>query len=82
MKAIRTRYHGASNVKGSRISATDGEAYPGHRLIMPYDAALNSADMHRKAAYAFRDKLGWKGELIGGGFQNDVYWVFTVLFGE
>ena len=76
MKAIRTRYHGPSNVKGSRISATDGERYPGHTLVMSYDAALNSDDMHRKAAYACRDKMGWKGELTGGGFQNDMYWVF------
>ena len=76
MKAIRTRYHGASNVKGSRISATDGERYPGHTLVMSYDGALNSDDMHRKAAYAFRDKMDWKGELTGGGFQNDMYWVF------
>jgi hypothetical protein len=77
MKAIRTRYHGPSNVKGSRISATDGELNRRPRTIyLSYDDALNSEDMHRKAAYAFRDKMQWKGELIGGGFQNDMYWVF------
>lgn len=73
MKAIRTRYHGPSNVKGSRISATDGDR---NKIVQSYDSALNSEDAHRKAAYALRDKMKWKGELIGGGFQNDMYWVF------
>ena len=76
MKAIRTRYHGPSNVKGARISATDGERCAGHTLVMPYDHSLNSDELNRKAAHAFRDWKGWKGELTGGGFQNDMYWVF------
>lgn len=69
-QAIRTRYHGATNYKGSRISA----AYEGGRIIMSYDSSLNSDDNHRVAAVKLAEKLGWRTDMIGGYFGNDVYW--------
>lgn len=76
MKAIRTKYIGPSNVKGSRLSATTGET--GQRIIMTWDDALNSSDMHAKGARALADKFGWQGELIGGGFPDGtMVWVFA-----
>ena len=74
MKAIRTRFYGATNHRGSRIVATDGNR---NSYSIPYPHELNSDEAHRKAAYALRDKMAWKGELIGGGFKNDEYWVFA-----
>ena len=73
MQAIVTRYHGPTNTRGSRISAT---AANGERIYLPYDDSLNSDDMHRKAAYALRDKMGWSGEMVGGGLQKGMCWVF------
>lgn len=73
MRAIRTRYHGATNVKGSRISACDSE---GFRVILSYDHALNGDENHKRAAYALRDKMKWRGEMVGGSFGHDMYWVF------
>jgi hypothetical protein len=75
MKAIRTKYIGPSNVKGSRLSATTGER--GQRLIMSWPSELNSGEAHARGARALADKMGWKTELIGGGFPDGtMVWVF------
>ncbi len=73
MKAIETRYHGPTNFKGSRINARANDV---STIFLSYDSALNSDDMYRFAAYALRDKMGWKGELIGGSIKNSMVWVF------
>lgn len=58
MKAIRTRFFGASNVKGSRVRASDGD---GNSVTLGYDHSLNSDQMREKAARALCEKMGWKG---------------------
>lgn len=55
MQAIITKYHGAANVNGSRISAT---CYGG-RVTIGYDSALNSEENHTKAAQALAAKMKW-----------------------
>tara|TARA_R100001086_G_scaffold217411_1_gene133870 strand:+ start:777 stop:1100 length:324 start_codon:yes stop_codon:yes gene_type:complete len=50
--AIRTRYHGATNYTGSRISATDGNK----RIFVPYDYSKNVNENHCAAAQTFLDK--------------------------
>ena len=76
MKAIRTKYYGPGNVRGSRIKATSGEH--GQTVIQSYDDSLNSSQAHAKVARALCDKMGWKGELIGGGFPDGtMVWVFA-----
>lgn len=62
MQAIITKYHGPTNVKGPRVSAT-AEA---GRVVLSWDHALNTDNNHAAAAHALRDKLGWKGAMIGG----------------
>jgi hypothetical protein len=76
MKAIQTKYHGATNYRGSRIIAT---ADDNPRLTQPYnrEGEATEEDVHRRAAYALRDKLGWKGELVGGWKKDSYYWVFV-----
>ena len=73
MKAIQTHYKGP-NAKGARIIATDGD---GNRNVLSYDHALNSEDMHRAAAEALRDKMGWTGRLIQGSLVNGYVFVFA-----
>jgi hypothetical protein len=76
MKAIRTKYHGPGNVRGSRFSATSGEQ--GQKIFMAYDYALNSEKNHAKAARQLADKFNWKSDLIGGGFPDGtMVWVFA-----
>lgn len=70
MQAIRTRYHGPSNVKGSRFSA---QCEAG-RIYVPYDHALNLDENHAEAARQLIVKLGWTGDYAGGCFGNDYYW--------
>lgn len=74
MKAILTKYKGPTNTRGARIIADDGDR---NRLTIPYPHELNHEDGHRKAAEGLRDKMGWKGRLIGGGIKGGMAWVFA-----
>lgn len=73
-KAIRTRYSGPTDTRGSRITADDGD---GNRISLSreFDNTVNGS--HRTAAYALMDKMGWTGAIVGGWFKNDCYWVFV-----
>ena len=75
MKAIRTRYHGATNTRGSRIIASDGD---GNRASIPYPHELNSEEAHRKAALALCAKMGWNpAGLVTGWHGADAYHVWA-----
>lgn len=74
MKAIQTKYLGPTNCRGSRIKATDND---GNKVTIPYPYELHQGeDMHRKAARALCDKMGWKGRLVGGALKNGYAFVF------
>lgn len=71
MQSIRTRYHGPTDTRGSRIKAS----CEGGTLTVPYDHALNLGENHRAAALALAEKLGWNRWLyVGGCFDHDWYW--------
>jgi hypothetical protein len=75
MKAIMTKYFGATNFRGSRIKAYDNS---GNSVTVPYDyEAAEDEDVHRKAAEALRDKMGWTGELAGGATDKGYAFVFV-----
>ena len=74
MKAIITKYHGPTNYKGSRITASDED---GNRITISYPYELSGEDVHRKAAEALCEKMNWKGGLIGGSLKNG--YVFTFI---
>lgn len=74
MKAIETRYHGPTDTKGARITATDGD---GHRLTIAYPYELSGEACHRHAAEALCRKLGWTGELAGGSTARGYVFVFV-----
>lgn len=75
MKAITTKFHGSTNSRGSRFSATDSD---GNRVSISADYALEHDARHRKAAEALCTKMGWKGaeSLIGGGTKDGMVFVF------
>ena len=72
MKAIQTKCLPATYTRGARIKAFDLD---GNQVTLPYDYE-GIERMHRKAAYALRDKMGWKGELIGGHIKTGMGLVF------
>ena len=79
MQAIRTRYFGPSDVKGSRIQAK----CEGGSIYVGYDHALDIEDNHRAACRALIKKLKWDADgratMYGGVFDRDYYWTFNTL---
>ena len=73
MKAIRTKYKGPTDYKGSRIIASDED---GNRITISYDDALDSEDAHRKGAEALCAKMGWAGEMACGSLGDSYVFVF------
>jgi hypothetical protein len=73
-QAVRTRYIGPGNVRGSRIVARSSS---GHSLTLTWDDSLNSDENHRAGAKALVRKLGWDEHdtYVGGAFGADIYWV-------
>ena len=63
MKAITTKYHGPTDTRGARISATDND---GNRVTVPYEHALSGEAVHRVAAVALCKKMRWRGVLVAG----------------
>lgn len=80
MKAITTKYHGPTDRRGARISASDED---GNRVSIPYPSENTTEDCHKRAALALCKKIGWDGgeSLIGGGVKGGGYvWVFSPYF--
>lgn len=73
MKAIRTKYYGPGNVRGSRIMATDDD---GNRVYIPYPYELDSDDAHLLAARALCRKMGWEGVLARGAIRDGYVFVW------
>jgi hypothetical protein len=77
-RAIRTRFAGPTNTRGSRIIADAGDRQS--RVTVDYDHALNTDQNHAYAAVLVTRKMGWTGEyyppLAGGGYGNEYFWVF------
>lgn len=73
MKAIETRYHGPTNTRGSRISASDGD---GNRVSISYPYELSGMAVHQSAAIALAVKMNWTGRLIGGSTKAGYVFVW------
>ena len=74
MKAITPKYKGAKNSRGAKIVATDSD---NNRISISYPYELSGECVHQKAAEALRDKMGWKGKLIGGAIKGGYAFVFA-----
>lgn len=74
MKAIVTKFHGPSNVRGSRYSASDTD---GNKVVLSTDFALDSDGNHDRAALALCAKMGWtKHGLVRGGIMGSNVYCF------
>ena len=86
MLAIMTKYHGASNYRGSRISATMTDGDWKRRVYVDYDHELSATGdaVYRKAANALCKKLTAEGflytkseKMISGYTSTGYVFVFT-----
>lgn len=76
MKAITTKFHGPTNTRGSRYSATDSD---GNRVSVSADYALNADGNHDAAAIALCVKMGWtRHGLVRGGINGGNVYCFDV----
>lgn len=68
-QAIVTAYHGPTNSKGARITAS-AEA---GRKTLSYDHAVSCAENHKRAARALASKFKWDGTLHSGSLPDGRY---------
>lgn len=73
MRTIATKYHGPTNCKGSKISATASGA--GKRVYVSYDHALDIDGNHKAAALKLMKELNWHGQYIGGHTKDGMVFV-------
>lgn len=73
MQTIATKYHGCTNTKGSRVSATASGA--GKRVFVSYDHSLDIDGNHKAAALKLMSELDWTGKFIGGHTKQGMVFV-------
>jgi len=74
MKAIKTKFIGPSNVKGSRIRASEPD---GKSVTISYSHELNGDENHLAAAQALCKRMNWSGLLVTGWLGGCFVHVFT-----
>jgi hypothetical protein len=74
MKAIITKFHGPTDTKGSRYSASDED---GNRATVHADHALNPEQNHDAAALALCRKMKWSGTLVRGDLGTGYVYVWA-----
>ena len=72
-QTITTKYHGPTNTKGSRVSATTSS---GVRIYRRVDNAYTVDENHFMAAEELKKKLEWKGIMHAGGLKTGYVFVF------
>lgn len=72
-QAIITRYHGPTNFRGSRVTATASAG----KATVAWDHALSADENHAEAAKLLCEKFDWTGTLVGGTLADgDRVWTF------
>ena len=79
--SIRTRFHGPTNHKGSRITVTDDGPFgrSPRRLTVECHHALDSQANHARAAQLWLDKHNPGNVVVRGpglAFDHDYYWTW------
>jgi hypothetical protein len=75
MQAITTKYHGPTNTRGARISATSAS---GIRATIGYPHELDGEAVHRAAVVELCRRLDWHGELVPGETKTGYVYVWLV----
>ena len=69
-QTIITKYHGPTDKRGSRVSAT---STGGNRITLDWDDEINTDQNHTAAALALARKMDWRGHWVGGTHQKTGY---------
>ena len=84
MRVIVTKFHGPTNRRGSRVSASDPGT--GRRKYFDWAHNLNPEENHKHAAEDFAKQIEWDGDWTGGDTGTGMVWVrsdgysmFTVM---
>jgi hypothetical protein len=88
MKAIVTKYHGPTDTRGSRITASDSDNNRVTVAVSELEArarqagvklSMSGEELHLFAAQALCEKMNWSGSdtLVGGGLKKGYVFVFT-----
>jgi hypothetical protein len=71
MRAIRTKYLGPTNNRGSRVKVIDeGYSDRPRTIAVPWDYALNPDENHAAAARVALRRWDWSGRWVGGGLRD------------
>ena len=73
MTAIKTTYHGPTNLRGPYISVDAGMK---RRLTVAYKHGMSNESNHACAAGALCAKFNWTGDMRSGGHESGFYFVF------
>lgn len=80
MQAIRTKYHGATNTRGSRISAK----CEAKTIYVSFNHVLDTEGNHKAACIALKEIMNWaapiraySAPMLGGYFEGCYYWVWS-----
>lgn len=65
-QAIVTKYHGPTDRRGSRVSATADAG----RIFVSWDDSLGIEKNHDNAARLLAEKFKWRGTWYGGGLPT------------
>lgn len=76
MIAIRSKYHGPTNYRGSIVRASAN----GRSAQVPWAAEWDSEDNHRRAVVILCAKLGWDADRFFGGNLESGEWVWVPVF--
>lgn len=76
MIAIRSKYHGPTDGRGSCVRARAN----GRSAQLPWDSALGSEENHYRAVVLLCAKLGWDADRFFGGNLESGEWVWVPVF--
>jgi hypothetical protein len=72
MQTIETRYHGPTDHRGARITATTTS---GLRVTVPYDYSISAHENYAHAAKTLAKRLSWSLFWLGGATQKGYVFV-------
>ncbi len=74
-QAIKTKYLGPTNFRGSRIKASCN----GGSIIVDYKYEWDAEKNHEYAALSLQAKMDWSAhhKLVGGSLKNEYVWVLV-----
>lgn len=74
MKAIFTKYLGATNNKGSRVKAYDADQ---NQVTLHWDSDQSPEENHKRACTALMAKMDWFGRMAMGSHKDVYVFVFV-----